>query len=578
MHVLWRGNLLQRARLISGLILFTFAATHFLNHAIGLVSIDLMQTVQEARQFVTRSWVGTIVLAGALIVHMGLALAKLASRTTLRMPPWEATQLTLGLAIPILLLPHIVNTRIAHVLYGVNDIYLYELLKLWPDSAILQSTLLVIVWVHGCIGLHFWLRLFAPYRRILPALLAIAIAVPLAALGGFMVAGRAVNAIAQDPAVLATIKQMSHWPSADDANKLYWLRVIVRAEYAGLLGIVVLSLLWTWVARWSAPQVSVTYLGGPIIKAPQGSTLLEMSRNARVPHAAVCGGRARCSTCRVRIENGGSTLPPPVFPESLTLGAINAPQNVRLACQIRPTSNLVVTRLLPPGSASPLMVDLDEADASGVEKSVAVMFVDMRGFTRLAHDRLPFDTVFILNQFFGAVGAAIVGNGGRIDKFMGDGLLAIFGQYTGVKVACRQALRTARAIDLALDDVNAKLAEEIGIALQVGIGLDAGPLLIGRIGFGDAVDYTVIGAPVNVASRLEGLAKERSLQIMLSGGVAENAGWTTPEADFAGEIDVRGVSAPVSVFGFKRGRDFPASILAADPDEQIPVRGRLLRA
>ena len=65
---------------------------------------------------------------------------------------------------------------------------------------------------------------------------------------------------------------------------------------------------------------------------------------------------------------------------------------------------------------------------------------------------------------------------------------------------------------------------------------------------------------------------------MLSGGVAENAGWTTPEADFAGEIDVRGVSAPVSVFGFKRGRDFPASILAADPDEQIPVRGRLLRA
>lgn len=578
MHVLWRGNLLQRARLISGLILFTFAATHFLNHAIGLVSIDLMQTVQEARQFVTRSWVGTIVLASALIVHMGLALAKLASRTTLRMPPWEATQLTLGLAIPILLLPHIVNTRIAHVLYGVNDIYLYELLKLWPDSAILQSTLLVIVWVHGCIGLHFWLRLFAPYRRILPALLAIAIAVPLAALGGFMVAGRAVNAIAQDPAVLATIKQMSHWPSADDANKLYWLRVIVRAEYAGLLGIVVLSLLWTWVARWSAPQVSVTYLGGPIIKAPQGSTLLEMSRNARVPHAAVCGGRARCSTCRVRIENGGSTLPPPVFPESLTLGAINAPQNVRLACQIRPTSNLVVTRLLPPGSASPLMVDLDEADASGVEKSVAVMFVDMRGFTRLAHDRLPFDTVFILNQFFGAVGAAIVGNGGRIDKFMGDGLLAIFGQYTGVKVACRQALRTARAIDLALDDVNAKLAEEIGIALQVGIGLDAGPLLIGRIGFGDAVDYTVIGAPVNVASRLEGLAKERSLQIMLSGGVAENAGWTTPEADFAGEIDVRGVSAPVSVFGFKRGRDFPASILAADPDEQIPVRGRLLRA
>lgn len=577
MHVLWRGHYLQRARLVSGLILFAFALTHFLNHAIGLVSVDMMQSVQESRQLITRSWIGTFVLAGALIVHMGLALAKLAGRSTLRMPPWEATQLALGLAIPILLLPHIVNTRIAHVLYGVNDIYLYELLKLWPDSAILQSALLVIVWVHGCMGLHFWLRLSAPYRRMRPALLAIAIVVPVAALGGFMVAGRAVNAVAQDPAVLASIKQMSHWPTAADADKLYWLRVIVRAEYIGLLGIVLLSLLWTWIARWAAPQVTVTFLGGPTIKAPQGATLLEMSRNARVPHASVCGGRARCSTCRVRVENGASSLAPPIFPESVTLGAINAPQNVRLACQIRPTSNLVVTRLLPPGSASPLMVDVDEADASGVEKSLAIMFVDMRGFTRLAHDRLPFDTVFILNQFFGAVGAAIVDNGGRIDKFMGDGLLAVFGQHTGVKVACRQALRTARAIDLALDEVNAKIESEIGTTLQVGIGLDAGPLLLGRIGFGEAVDYTVIGAPVNVASRLEGLAKEKSLQIMLSADVAQQADWT-PAADFAGEIGVRGVTDPVHVFGFKRGRDFPASILAVGPEEQPQVRGRLARA
>ncbi|MDO9382363.1 MAG: adenylate/guanylate cyclase domain-containing protein [Hyphomicrobiaceae bacterium] len=576
MHVLWRGHYLQRARLVSGLILFAFALTHFLNHAIGLVSVDLMQSAQEARQLITRSWIGTFVLAGALIVHMALALAKLAARTTLRMPPWEATQLALGLAIPILLLPHIVNTRIAHALYGVNDIYLYELLKLWPDGAIVQSALLVIVWVHGCMGLHFWLRLSAPYRRMRPALLAVAIVIPVASLGGFMVAGRAVNAIAQDPAVLESIKQMSHWPTAADADKLYWLRVIVRAEYIGLLGIVLLSLLWTWIARWAAPQVSVSFLGGPTIKAPQGATLLEMSRNARVPHAAVCGGRGRCSTCRVRVENGASSLEPPVFPESVTLGAINAPQNVRLACQIRPTSNLVVTRLLPPGSASPLMVDLDEADASGVEKSLAVMFVDMRGFTRLAHDRLPFDTVFILNQFFGAVGAAIVDNGGRIDKFMGDGLLAVFGQHTGVKSACRQALRTARAIDLALDEVNAKIESEIGTTLQVGIGLDAGPLLLGRIGFGEAVDYTVIGAPVNVASRLEGLAKEKSLQVMLSAGVAQQADWT-PAADFAGEIAVRGVTDPVHVFGFKRGRDFPASILAVGPEEQLPVRSRFAR-
>ena len=337
MHVLWRGDHLQRARLISGLILFAFALTHFLNHAVGLVSVDMMQTGQEWRQLVTRSWIGTFVLAGALCVHMGLALVKLAGRRSLRMPPWEATQLTLGLAIPVLLLPHIVNTRIAHVLYGVNDIYLYELLKLWPDSAITQSTLLVIVWVHGCIGLHFWLRLYAPYRRMMPALLAVAITVPLAALGGFMVAGRAVNAVAQDPAILASIQKMANWPTAANADKLYWLRVIARAEYLGLISIVLLSLLWTWVSRLTSPKVTVTYLGGPTIKAPQGATLLEISRNARVAHASICGGRARCSTCRVRIEKGSvRDLPPARFPESVTLGSINAPPNVRLACQIVP--------------------------------------------------------------------------------------------------------------------------------------------------------------------------------------------------------------------------------------------------
>lgn len=567
MHVLWRGTVQQRARLISGLILFAFATTHFLNHAVGLVSVDLMQAVQEARQSVTRSLPGTIVLAGALVVHMALALAKLAGRKTLRMPAWEASQLTLGLAIPVLLLPHIVNTRIAHAIYGVNDIYLYELLKLWPESAILQSSLLVIVWIHGCMGLHFWLRLYAPYRRAKPVLLALAIAVPLASLGGFMVAGRAVNAVAQDPAVLASIKEMARWPNEETTEKLYWLRVIVRAEYLGLLSVVGISLIWTWLARRFAPQITVRFMAGPTIKAPQGATLLEMSRNARVAHAAVCGGRARCSTCRVRVEHGGHGLAPPMFPESVTLGCIKAPANVRLACQIRPAADLVVTRLLPPGSASPLMVDVEEADSAGVEKPLVAMFVDLRGFTRLAHDRLPFDTVFILNEFFGAIGAAIVDNGGRIDKFIGDGLLAVFGQHSGVEAGCRQALRTVRAIDLVLDDLNGKLESEIGAALQVGIGLDAGPLLIGRIGFGEAVDFTVIGAAVNVASRLEGLAKERSLQVMMSAAVAQYAGWA-PQSDFVSEISVRGVEGPVRVLGFSRGRDFPASVLALAENEK----------
>ncbi len=159
------------------------------------------------------------------------------------------------------------------------------------------------------------------------------------------------------------------------------------------------------------------------------------------------------------------------------------------------------------------------------------MFVDLRDFTRLSEKRLPFDIVYVLNEFFGVVGAAITAHGGWIDKFLGDGLLAVFGQRDGVESGCRQALRTARDIDLALDRINAQLEAELGRPLAVGIGIDAGPLLLGRIGYGEAVDFTVIGNPVNVASRLEALTKEKDVQLILSREVAAQAGWEPAGGD-----------------------------------------------
>jgi adenylate cyclase len=572
-HILLRGEVAQRLRIASGLILFAFAATHFLNHAVGLVHLQTMHDVQAWRQLVTRSLPGTFVLVMALATHVTLALYKLANRNTFRLPAWELIQLVLGLAIPFLLFPHIVNTRIAHVFFNVEDNYLYELARLWPESAILQSTLLLLVWTHGCIGIHFWLRLHTPYRAFQPVLLFLAIAVPLAALGGFMVAGRAVAQSIENAEMLARVKELTHWPNASDAQLLAWYRLLVRLGFGAVLLLVSAYIGWRWYVQSTRPKMSISYTGGPTVRVPFGPTLLEISRMHRIPHASVCGGRARCSTCRVRIDESNAPLNPPSFPEAVTLASIAAPPNVRLACQVRPDTSLTVTRLLRPASAGPQSADLQELDSAGVEKPLAVMFLDMREFTQLSRSRLPYDVVFILNEFFAATGSTIHTHGGWIDKFLGDGLLAIFGQQHGVEAGCRQALRAARAIDLALDHINAKLGVDIGRPLRVGIGIHAGPLLLGRIGYGEAVDLTVVGNAVNVASRLEGVAKDKGFQIVMSGEVAAFAGCTS---DFGPTltVDVRGVEEPMQVIGVARGRDLPASILAPVEGEEEKTGAR----
>jgi adenylate cyclase len=573
MKAILRGHNLQRARLVAGLLLMAFAATHFLNHAMGLISVTAMHDFAWWRNLVTRSLVGSVILGAALVVHIVLALAKLANRTTWRMPIWEWAQIITGLLIPFWLFPHIVNTRVASTFFNVDDNYLYELARLWPANAAWQSLLLLLVWVHGCLGIHYWARLDPLYRSITPVLLFVAIALPVAALGGFMISGRAVAALVADPSSFAGIKEVTRWPNAASEALLAQYRTWARWGFAVALVAAVGYALVRYLRLASAKKFVVHYSGGPAVETPTGPTLLEISRRYRIPHASVCGGRARCSTCRVRIEEGFDRLNPPSFPEAVTLGSIDAPHNVRLACQIRPVHDLTVTRLLRPASTGPQHADYSEADSDGVERELAVMFLDIRDFSNLSENKLPYDVVYILNEFFRATGSAIATNGGWIDKFLGDGLLAIFGQRDSIDVACRQALRAARAIDLALDHVNARLEAEVGKPLRIGIGLHAGRMLLGRIGHGESISLTVIGDAVNVASRLESVAKERQVQLVVSRTVADHAGWNLTGANTE-HVEIRGLSSALEIVKLLRGRDLPPKLLAPGSGETEGGRAR----
>jgi adenylate cyclase len=567
----FRGeDIAQLFRLISGLILFLFAATHFLNHAAGLVSLELMHEVQQWRWLVTRSWPGTIILVLALLTHVVLGLYKTATRATLRLSASELVQVGFGVAIPFLLLPHIVNTRIAHVFFGVEDTYLYELARLWPDSALLQSLLLIFVWVHGCIGIHKWLTFKSWYRHAAPLLIVLAVAIPVLALCGFMISGRSIAELTRSPEQSKTLKLLTHWPSPAVQDTLAQYRLGVRLFFGVALALAIAAFVWRRLAMAGAPRITVTYTGGPTVKTPVGPTLLEMSRLHRVPHAAACGGHARCSTCRVRIETSEKRLPRPAFAEAFTLASIGAEPGVRLACQIRPRSSLTVTTLVREAILSPGDIAPSDLDAAGTEKPLAIMMVDLRDYTRMAQGRLPYDVVYVLNEFFAATGNAIVTHHGTIDKYLGDGFLAFFGRERGVQAGCRDALCAARAIDLALDHVNAKLEAELGSPLRIAIGLHAGECIIGRIGFGPSREVTVIGNAVNVASRLEALAKAHGFQIVASKDVIDNVAWPGHEAQTI-EVDVRGVVSKMQVIGIARGRDLPISILTQSPEEYSNV-------
>jgi len=551
MHILLRGGTAQRLRLASGLILFTFALTHFLNHSLGLISIDAMHAFQEARHTVTRSLIGGIILGSALFIHVSLALFKLARRCTLKIPAWELIQIGLGLAIPFLLIPHIVNTRIAHTLFGVNDIYFYELVRLWPAKGWDQSVLLLIVWAHGCVGMHFWLRLTSWYNKFFPVLLSLAVLLPVTSLAGFMVAGRIANDAIADPDVLNAIKQVYNWPSQDAGQAIASYGIWAKGAFYVLLGAIGLVILGRWSIKARHPKITVTYDPEPTVTGASGSTLLEFSRMNNIPHLSVCGGRARCSTCRVQVLTGNDTLPPPVGAEAATLAGISAKPGVRLACQLRPTKPITVNLLLQPDRGVK-----KSDDEQGVERILAVLFLDVRGFTSMSEDKLPYDVVFILNQLFAAVGTAIHEESGWIDKYLGDGLMAVFGRETSPEDGCRRAIRAARKIDMALDQVNHDLSSELPAPLKIGIGLHVGPLVLGSIGHDNTAAMTVIGRTVNAAARLEAATKDLSCQFVMSQEAARMAGLDL--SSFTTQaVKVRGLTEPLQVIPVILARDLP---------------------
>lgn len=539
--------LAAKVRLWTGMILFLFVAGHLINQALGLISLAAMDQARTWAVWLIRNPIGTIVLYGALILHLLTALWAVFQRRSLRMPRVDLAQIILGLTILPLLVGHIAGARLAHDWFGLHDSYqvIYALVWRINQTLILKQTALILTaWIHGCIGFYFWIKIKPCYPRVKPLLTGLAVAVPLLALTGFSQAGREIYGLTANREWLTRLLAQANAPGPAE-------RIALDRSAVSMLGFGAIMVCLVAVGRFFRPllggngrAVRVSYPGGVETIVPKGFSVLEASRRVGTPHAAACGGRGRCTTCRVSIQKGLEKLPPPGSDERNILRHIAAPPNVRLACLLRPTADLAVTPLVPV-----LPNDRERIGGeciAGREQDIAVLFADLRGFTSIAENKLPYDVVFLLNRYFDAVGQAIREAGGTANQFTGDGVMALFGMDVGPKEGCRQALIAAHDIVKGLDRLSRSMAEDLTAPLQVGIGIHTGQAVVGEMGHGIAMYLTAVGDTVHVASRFEELTKTYGCQLVISDRVALRAGVDANRFP-SHELTVRNRRAPITI-------------------------------
>jgi adenylate cyclase len=562
-----RGLSVRQLRLACGVVLFSYLVSHFLNHALGNISLAAMASGMIIH---TRFWQYppvAVTFYAAATIHAGLGIWALYERRQFHRKAIEPLQLVLGLNIPALVIAHIVSMRLSGALFEQERGYEQVLYAYWvaaPLKMWLSYLTILIAWIHGCIGLYFWLRLKAWFKPAAPTLLAIAVLIPTLALLGLYQGGRAVVRDSAAPEWQKQNLSIGEMGTPEQQAVLDDIANGLLLGYAALLGLALAARGGRALLDRRGGMINLSYGNGRTIRVPKGLSVLEASLRNQMPHASVCGGRARCSTCRIRVIGDSSALPAPSQRESFVLDRVGASgdPSIRLACQLRPTADLAFFQLFMPHAASANAHAANPARI-GQERYLVSMFIDMRGSTRMAEKRLPFDTVFIVNRFLGAVSQAVIASGGQPNQFVGDGMLALFGLGADPPTACRQALQAAAMIATNVDELSQFLKHDLREPIRFGIGIHAGEVIVGDIGYRDHMVFTALGDAVNVAARLQDMTKSLACEAIVSATVFETAG-VAADALPAHDVAIRGRVEPMIVRAIADARGLAALVTQED--------------
>ena len=513
-------------RMTSGLILFAYIGAHMFNHALGLVSLQAAEAGMEIGVEVWYSRTGTIVLYGAAATHVLLALWAVYERRTFRLPPAELLRIALGFTLPIVLIGHAVSTRIGYELFGLSSDYMRVISNLFAsNSEVWQLGVMAPGWLHGCLGLHLAFSRRPLYRRLRYVLFAAALLLPVLSALGFMVMGREITA--NPKAAAATAEYFSPANTAQRQSLSNWRDGILTAYFCIIGGAFGARELRNFLERRSQRLVSISF-PGRTVRVPRNWTVLEASRSFHLPHASMCGGRARCSTCRVRVTAGEENCPPAGADEQDTLDRIGAPADVRLACQLRPQGDVSIVPLV---RTERPVYRAAAAPKLNTEQDIVVMFCDFLNRGELARDHLPQDLLYVLTLYVEALNNAIRAARGTISYVELDSVCALFGLDRSTGQAAQNALQTVAAIERVISDINNRLGRQWDCKMNVVVTVHIGRAAVGEIGASDPPTVIAIGEAVDVANALRKAAAAQGKQFAISEAVYAAAGLDLPSQD-----------------------------------------------
>jgi adenylate cyclase len=257
---------------------------------------------------------------------------------------------------------------------------------------------------------------------------------------------------------------------------------------------------------------------GEVVQIGADESLLDAALRAGIPHAHVCGGAARCSTCRVRVVAGLGHCAERTAAEHRIAERLHFGPDIRLACQTSVNGDVELRRLV----LDPEDVELADHQRpsvrprrAGEEKVLAILFADIRGFTSFAEELPAYDVIHSLGRYFQRMDPVIRRHGGYIDNYMGDGLMAIFGA-DDAPGAARRAVEAGLEMLAEVERLAPYFESSYGRRFDIGVGIHYGTAVMGTIEPPGHDKVTAIGDAVNLASRIEAANKRLGTRLLIS--------------------------------------------------------------